>query len=169
LSKDAIVDAAVDRIEEILFEAFPPVEDEPIDRLGAFFRRRVETIRAHPGLSRLLVTDELAKAGSAEAVERVAGFRRRSQAFVRACLADAERRRLLAPGLRVDEASVIVIGALLALAHSPTAPPAEAVAALAPRVWGAIESLLRGPRARLQSAGTRPPRRTGRRKTRRVP
>lgn len=168
-SKDAIVDAAIDRIEEILFEGFPPEAEDPIDRLGAFFRRRVEVIRANPGVSRLVATDELARAGSAEAVERVAGFRRRSTGFVRACLAEAERLRLLAPGLHVEEASVIVLGSLLALAHSSTAPPAAAVPVIAPRVWSALDSFLRGPKARLQSAGGRPPRRTGRHHTRRAP
>lgn len=167
-SKDAIVDAAIDRIEEILFEGFPPEAEDPIERLGAFFRRRVEVIRAHPGVSRLVATDELAKAGSAQASERVAGFRRRSRDFVRGCLAEAERRRLLARGLHVDEASVVVLGSLLALAHASTAPPA-AIPAIAPRVWSAIDSFLRGRRARLQGAGGRRPRRTGRHDTRRHP
>lgn len=168
-SKDAIVDAAIDRVEEILFEGFPPQADDPVDRLGAFFRRRVEAIRAHPGVSRLVATDELAKAGSAAAAERVAEFRRRSAAFVRDCLAEAAGRRLLAPGLQAEEASVIVLGSLLALAHASTAPPAAAIPVVAPRVWSALESFLRGRSARLQSAGRRPPRRTGRKDTRREP
>lgn len=164
-SKDAIVDAAIDRIEEILFEGFPPQASDPIDRLGAFFRRRVEAIRAHPGVSRLVASEELAKAGSAAAAERVAEFRRRSAGFVRDCLAEAEGRRLLASGIRVEEASVIVLGSLLALAHASTAPPAAAIPALAPRVWSALETFLRGRGARQQSAGHRPPRRTGRNDT----
>lgn len=166
-SKDAIVDAAIDRVEEILFDGFPPRADDPIDRLGAFFRRRVEAVRSHPGVSRLVATDELAKAGSAAAAERVAGFRRRSAGFVRGCLAEAERRRLLAPGVHVEEASLIVLGSLLALAHASTAPPAGAIPAIAPRVWTALDSFLRGQGARLQGAGHRPPRRTGRNHTER--
>jgi AcrR family transcriptional regulator len=168
-SKDAIVDAAIDRIEEILFEGFPPQVDDPIERLGAFFHRRVEAVRAHPGVSRLVASDELAKAGSATSAERVAGFRRRSAGFVRGCLAEAERRHLLAPGVHVEEASVIVLGSLLALAHASTAPPAAAIPAIAPRVWSALESFLRGQGARPQSAGHRPPRRTGRKDTGRRP
>jgi AcrR family transcriptional regulator len=161
-SKDAIVDAAIDRVEEILFEGFPPQADDPVERLGAFFRRRVQAVRAHPGVSRLVATDELGKAGSAAAAERVAGFRRRSTAFVRRCLEEAERGRLLAPGVHVEEASVIVLGSLLALAHASTAPPAAAIPTIAPRVWSALDSLLRGRGARTQSAAHRPPRRTGR-------
>ncbi|HET7826502.1 MAG TPA: TetR/AcrR family transcriptional regulator [Anaeromyxobacter sp.] len=166
-SMDAIVDAAIDRVEEILFEGFPPQAADPVDRLGAFFRRRVEAIRFNPGVSRLVATDELAKAGSAAAAARVAGFRRRSTEFVRACLEEAEGRGLLGPGVRAEEASVIVLGALLALAHATTAPPPAALPAIAARVWSALETFLRGPVARPQSAGDRPPRPSGRKETRR--
>ena len=168
-SKDAIVDAAIERLGELLFEGFPPSEEDPLERLGAFFRRRVEVIRANPGVSRLMATDELARAGSPGAMERVAGFRRRSTAFARECLVEAARRGLIAEGLGVEEASVVVLGALLALAHGFVVPPAEPAVALAPRVWRTLESYLRGPRARQQSAGDRPPRRTGRHNTRRKP
>jgi AcrR family transcriptional regulator len=161
-TKDAIVDAAIDRVEELLFEGFPPVDPDPIVRLGAFFRRRIAVIREHPGISPLVVSEELAKEGSPGALERVAGFRRRSMAFVRSCLAEADRDGLLAPGLRGEEACVVVLGSILALAHSSTAPGPEAIAGLAPRVWAALERLLRGSPTRAQSAGHRPPRPTGR-------
>jgi AcrR family transcriptional regulator len=166
-SMDAIVDAAIDRVEEVLFDGFPPQGADPVERLGAFFHRRVEAIRANPGVSRLVATDELAKAGSAAAAERVAGFRRRSTEFVRACLEEAEGRRLLGPGVHAHEASVIVLGALLALAHASTAPPAAEIPAMAARVWSALESFLRGPAARSLSAADRPPRPSGRKGTRR--
>lgn len=161
-SMEAIVDAAIDRVEELLFEGFPPADEDPLDRLGAFFRRRAAVIRQNPAVSPLVISDELAKGGSAHGLERVTGFRRRSASFVRACLAEAERERLLAPGLDPEAAGFVVLGSLLALIHGSTAPSAAAVVPLAARVWSALESFLRGPRARLQSAGRRPPRRTGR-------
>lgn len=162
-SKDAIVDAAIDRVEELLFDGFPPQADDPVDRLGAFFRRRVAVIRGYPGITSLVATDELAKAGSPSGMERVAEFRQRSTGFIRACLAEAERKGRLAPGLGAEEASVVVLGALLALAHSTYAPRFGPVARIAPRVWAALETFLRGPlAARPQSAGRRPPRRPGR-------
>jgi AcrR family transcriptional regulator len=159
-SKEAIVDAAIDRVEELLFEGFPPEEEDPIERIGAFFRRRVEVIRRHPGISSLVATDELARAGSTAGIRRVAEFRRRSTAFVRACLDEAQRRGRLAPGLGAQEAGVVVLGALLALAHAREASGADV--ALAPRVWIALESFLRG-RGRPRSAGRRSPRAPGRR------
>jgi AcrR family transcriptional regulator len=161
-SKEAIVDAAIDRVEELLFEGFPPDAHDPIERLGAFFQRRVAVIRQHPGISTLVATGELAKAGSAKGMRRVDEFRRRSTEFVRSCVAEAERGRLLAADLHAEEAAIIVLGALLALAHSRVAPGPESVATVAPRVWSALESFLRGRKARSRSAGRRPPRGSGR-------
>jgi hypothetical protein len=88
------------------------------------------------------VSEELAKAASADGVRHVAELRRRSTTFVRSCIEEARRRGVLASALGVEEASVIVLGSLLALAHAPVV--AEPVSALAPRVWSALETLLRG-------------------------
>ena len=149
-SKQAIVLAAIDRVEEVLFEGFPPRQSDPIDRLGAFFRRRIEVIRAHPGVARLVGSEQLAQAAPPAGVARVESFRGRSRAFVRRCLAEAHRRGLLAGGLGPDEAAVLVLGALLALAHGNGRPPAR----LPERVWEALERLLRKQGRR---AGSRPP------------
>jgi AcrR family transcriptional regulator len=164
-SKEAIVLAAIDRVEELLFEGFPPRDEEPIARLGAFFLRRVEVIRERPGISRLVISDELSHAAPPEGVARVAELKRRSLAFVRACLVEAERQGALAPGLRAGDAAVVVLGAILALGHgaatSVGAAPVDRAAAR--RVWGALEIFLRGatpPRA--EDAGRRPPRAPGR-------
>jgi AcrR family transcriptional regulator len=165
-SKEAIVEAAIDRVEELLFEGFPPQADDPVDRLGAFFRRRVAVIREHPAISTLVATGELAKAGSAAGVKRVTEFRDRSTGFVRSCLDEAERRKLLAPAIRAEEAAILVLGALLALAHTTLVPGRDSVAAVAPRVWSTLESFLRGRNVRPRSAGSRPPRRSGRHPTR---
>lgn len=160
-SKEEIVDAAIDRVEELLFDGAAPSSDDPVERLGAFFRRRVAVIREHAGISRLLVSEELARAASASGVERVAAFRRRSMDFVRDCLAAAKRRGLLAPGLGAEEAAVVVLGSVFALAHWPAAARRAPFATPAPRIWEALETFLRGTSASPRLA-RRPPRRAGR-------
>lgn len=142
-TKNAIVDAALDRVEQLLFEGFPPEGEDPVERVGAFFRGRVAVIREHPGISALVASDELAKAGSPSGAARVRAFRRRSTEFVRSSLAEAEKRRLLAPGLHAEEASVVVLGSLLALAHSNVAGERDRVSRTAPAVWSALERFLR--------------------------
>ncbi len=140
--KEAIVLAAIDRVGEILFEGFPPEDPDPLDRLGRFFRRRVALIRENPGVARLVASEQLAQAAPPEGVARVTEFRRRSQGFVRACLAEAHREGLLAPGLGPAEAAVLVLGAIVALTHGhgiASGAPED----LALRVWAVLERLLR--------------------------
>jgi AcrR family transcriptional regulator len=161
--KEAIVLAAIERVGELLFERFPPQGRDPVERLGAFFRQRVAVIRAHPGIARIFATQELSHAAPAEGVERLAEFRSLSTGFVRACVAEAAHEDVLAPGLGVEEASLVVLGALLALAHSGVVPPGDA-GDLPERVWHTLETFLRG-RARPPSAARRPPRATRRRST----
>lgn len=156
-SKEAIVLAVIDRVEEILFAGFPPEGADPIERLGAFFRRRIEVIRAHPGAARLIGSEQLAQAAPPEGVARVAGFRRRSQGFVRGCLAEAHRQGLLAEGIGPDEATVLVLGGLLALARAPIG--LRPSPRLPERVWAVLERALRKPRGRRAARPSSPVRR----------
>jgi AcrR family transcriptional regulator len=154
--KEEIVLAVIDRVEEILFEGFPPPAADPIDRLGRFVRQRVAVIRDNPGVARLVGSEQLAQAAPPAGVARVAEFRRRSQAFVHQALGEAHRQGMLADGLEPAEASVLVLGSLLALGHGGRASAASE--RLAERVWNALERALRRPgtvkrKARRTAAG----------------
>jgi AcrR family transcriptional regulator len=161
-SMEDIVLAAIDRVEEILFEDFPPAAPDPLERLGAFFLRRVAAIAAHPGVARLVVSEDLARAAPPAGVRRVAAFRQRSAGFVGECLAEAAARRLLGPGVRPAEARVVVFGALMALAHAPHLAAASGAAPdrLAGDVWGTLDQWLRrGVAPAPPRTGSRGPRR----------
>jgi AcrR family transcriptional regulator len=160
-NKEAIVLAAIERVEELLLETFPPPDDDPLLRLGTFFRRRVSVIRSRPGIARLFASEELSRAAPPEGVERLAKLRQRSMSFVRACVAEAAGKGLLAPGVAAEEAALVVLGALLALAHSGAVPPGDS-GDLPERMWRTLEHFLRGP-ARPRSVTRRPPRPEGRR------
>jgi AcrR family transcriptional regulator len=140
-SMDDVVLAVIDRVEEVLLAGFPPARGDPVDRLGHFFRRRVEVARTHPGVARLVGSDQLAHAAPPAGVERVAALRRRSRDFVRTCLGEAERAGLLAEGVGAEEATVLVTGALLALVHG--APGTRPATGLAERTWAALVRILR--------------------------
>ncbi len=149
-TKDAIVLAVVDRVEEVLFEGFPPPDPDPIARLGRFFERRVAVIRENPGVARVIASELLAQVAPPEAVARVAAFRRRSREFVYRTLVEARRKGLLADGLAPDEATVLVLGAILALGHAGIGLAAER--RLPARVWTTLERVLRGPGAAAPAA-----------------
>lgn len=145
-TKEEIVLAAIGRLEEILFEGFPPAGRDALERLGNFFRQRVAVIERNPGVARLVASDVMAQAAPAAGVARVAEFRRRSVRFVRSCLADAARKGLLAPGIEPAEAEVLVLGAILALTQSRELTAGSVRdGALAGRTWHALERLLRRP------------------------
>lgn len=149
-TKEDIVLAVIDRVEEILFSDFPPAGGDPIERLGLFFRRRIEVIRENPGVASLVGSEQLSQAAPPEGVVRVAEFRQRSQRFVRGCLVEAHGEGLLAEGVGPEEAVVLVLGALLALAHAP--PGLRPRATLPERVWGVLERVLRRPRRHAAAA-----------------
>jgi AcrR family transcriptional regulator len=151
-SKAEIVTAAVAHIEEVLFARFPPEDPDPIARLGRFFLDRVEIVRANPAVGAVMGSEQLLHASEAGDVERLRSFRARSGGFVRQCLDEARRRKLLDRELSPDVALVMFMGTLFMLTHGTAmvgdAAPSKARAA---QVWGALERVLRG------GAGRPPP------------
>lgn len=139
---DSIVGAVVKRIEEILFEGFPPREAEPLKRLELFFKARVAALRRHPGLSRLVFFEHLAQAAGAADLVRVREFRERSIRFVCNCLDEARAGGLVDEQLGARSLTTLVVGALLATGHAAAsdAGPLESSPDL---VWDALERLIR--------------------------
>ena len=142
-SMDAIVLAAIDRAEEVLFAGFPPNDEDPIDRLGAFFCLRISAIRRHPDVMRAVYSNELAQAAGQPGAARVREFKKRSVKFVRACLEEAARRELLTAHGTPKELAVLVLGAIMALALLPEAGASSAKGPAPEEVWAALERMLR--------------------------
>lgn len=138
-SMDGIIAAAIDRAEELLFEGFPPMDEDPLDRLGTFYCQRLSAIRRYPGVVRVIYSNELAQAAGDRGAERVAGFKRRSVEFVRGCLQEAHRKGLLTEAGRPKELTLIVLGSIMAVALSsesgPNLNPQE--------LWKTLERMLR--------------------------
>ncbi len=141
---EEIVDAGVDRVEDILFAGFPPEAANPIERLRLFFYRRARTILDHPHISRLLLSDHLAQAGDVAQSKRLGEFKRRSQVFVSECLAEAREHGLLADAMSPEAGTVVVLGSLLALSHATARVASGAKSErLCDEVWSGIERMLR--------------------------
>ena len=142
---DDIIEAVVGRIEEILFEGFPPEASDPIERVGIFFQRRVRVIVTNPHISRMLLSDQLAQLGGRTQAKRIEGFKQRSHDFIFGCLREANKSGLLKGGVSPEEGTILVQGCIFALAHSRTRVlDTKEVERLSPRVWSIIESTLRG-------------------------
>lgn len=139
-TKEAIVLAAIARVEEQLLAHLPADVGDPIERLGSFFEARIASIHENPGIARLVASDQLAQAAPPEGVARVNALRRRSVDFVGRCLQQASAAGLLADGLEPDVARTLVLGAIQAMTQGPGAGPD---ASLATRTWRTLEKTLR--------------------------
>jgi AcrR family transcriptional regulator len=145
-SKEAIVMAAIERIAQGLEAGLAQPAGDPLEQLGRFFQHRSALMQSTPGVARLIVSELLAQVASPEGVARIAQLRRRSVEFIRHRLEDASRQGLLADGVGVEEATVITLGALMALTQGSTQRARSDD--LSRGVWATLESLFRGRRPR---------------------
>lgn len=142
-SKEEIVLAAIERLDELLLASLPVGHSDPLERLGAFFESRVAMMGARPGVARILLSDELALVAGEAGIEAVRQVHRRSLGFVRGCLEEAHARDLLRPGLQPDELLVVFQGAALALVKFGHVIVSSAPPELRARqVWATLKSMM---------------------------
>jgi AcrR family transcriptional regulator len=142
-SMEAIVEGGIGRVEVILAGDFPTEIDDPLERLRRFFLNRTRTILAHPGISRLLLSDHLEQTAGAGAVRCLVKAKGRSRTFVRKCIGEAEQSGSLAAGVDAEAATAIVIGAIFSLSHYPPQRDTTKIHQLAEKVWSLLERTLR--------------------------
>jgi len=140
-NKMAIVDAALDRAEEVLFAGFPPVDPDPLVRLGLFFEQRIKVSQSHYNIVRLIQSEQLVHASKGAAADRITRWKVRSVDFLRGCLAEAKAAGMLREGVDVQTLAIIVHGSLIGfvLAGNPR-PGAKAPEAA--KLWSTIKTLI---------------------------
>ncbi|WP_245555026.1 TetR/AcrR family transcriptional regulator [Geopsychrobacter electrodiphilus] len=142
-SMEAIVVDAIERVEEILASDFPSGVEDPIKRLRDFFLQRTRTILAHPGISRLLLSDHLEQAAGIETAKRLSKIKIRSRKFIHGCIREAEQQGSLDSVADVEAATSIVIGAILSLSHVSTQVASTSKSHKPSEdVWALIERML---------------------------
>ncbi|MEQ9501639.1 MAG: hypothetical protein RIT81_32510 [Deltaproteobacteria bacterium] len=155
--KGAIIDAAIDVFGELIREDLPTDIDDPLERLGVFFVRRAQKLRARPELMALAHNARLADVATRAGLRRLEAHVATTGAFICGCLDEAAR------GGRLDDRTpttiwVWIIAGLLRGAAGQLPPglvdPSE-LDALAPEVtWAHLRRLMerpgrvRGPRRR---------------------
>jgi AcrR family transcriptional regulator len=141
-TKQDIVLAVIDRVEELLFPEQPAVSGPPLERLGRFFRHRVDTLGTYPGVARLLLSELLEQVAPPEGVRRIAECKRRTVQGIRECLTEAHAAGALASTLTVDTATVVIVGTVMALAQG-VQPAGGSRTGGAAAIWASIEPCLR--------------------------
>ncbi len=114
-NKEGIVDAAIDRLEEILAETVPRGIAEPTVRLRLFFVSRVRAVVRHPGVRVLVLSNDLIHAGGAGVEARVDRLRMEAQEFMRSCLLEARDKGLMRREVDVEHLLVLLHGAVMSL------------------------------------------------------
>jgi len=140
-TRDAMLDAAGQRLAGLLLGSLPPVDLPPFDRLRLFFLGRVRMITDHPGIPQLVFSDQFAKALPPAGARALRGAIRRSVEFLAQAASEAAARHEVRTDVPAREIVILIMGSLLAsgllTAHAagPAAPPPEAA-------WGHVATLL---------------------------
>lgn len=138
-NKEAIVLAALDRVEERLFSGFPPDVADPIERLERLFLYRASLVTEHPVIARLAFSEELPHAAGPVGARQVARWRERTLGFVVGCIDEAAAQGRIDPEIPAREVGCVVMGTLLALARFRDGAEPGAPA----RAWSLVERMLR--------------------------
>jgi AcrR family transcriptional regulator len=114
-SKEEIVLAALDRVEEQLFAGPPPTDPDPLVRLERFFRLRAGLVGQNPLIARLAFSEELPHAAGERGAQQVQRWKDRSIAFVVGCVEELVASGRARADLPPRETGVMVLGLLMAL------------------------------------------------------
>ncbi len=113
--KQEILNAVIERIEEILAATAPSELADPLERLEAFLTTRMRAVASQPGLLSIVFSDQLAHAMGEEGRRRVAELRNRGRDFVRSCLEEAVEKKLINGETDVESATLLINGMVMSL------------------------------------------------------
>jgi len=141
-SREEILEAAAQRVADIVADTYPKATLPPLDRLRALFLARVTTVGQRAGVARFIFSDQFALALPPAAVERMLDLVRGTRSFVFQALEEGmeygEIRRDLPPKALLP----IVMGTLQHLVFLNALPPGMGKAPKAAEVFTSLTCLL---------------------------
>ncbi|MCA9550904.1 MAG: TetR/AcrR family transcriptional regulator [Myxococcales bacterium] len=151
-SKEALIDAAVARFGQLLDEDLPEGVDDPLERLGVFFVRRLAKIRARPELMALAYNTRLADAAGPDGAWQASLHVGRSAGFILECVQQAQATGAMPSDVPPTMWVWIIAGLLrgatgglpAGLAEQGAAPGEDARALSPERTWAMVATLMRG-------------------------
>lgn len=152
-SLQALLEAVVTRVDEVLDGTYPATDRAPLERLDAFIAARSSAVGAQLGIMRLVLSEQFALALPAAASERLANCRIKTRSFVTACVREGQRDGSIRGDAEARALVPIVMGTIQMLALS-TATPALRDAE-AKSVRNTLLHLLRGPATPRKARKTR--------------
>lgn len=116
-SKQAIVLAAMDRLEEDLFSTVLTASEDPRERLAAFFRARATLLGGPRGIGQLVFSSQLVHAAGPEGREKYRSWKIRSMSFICEQLEGLAATSGLRVARPVSELARVVLGGLLVFSN----------------------------------------------------
>lgn len=141
-SLDALLDAVVGRVEEVLDATYPPAELPPIERLERFVQARSSAVGRQLGIMRLVLSEQFLLALPADGSARLQRCITKSRAFLRDTIAEGQRSGALRDELPPEALAAVVMGTVQVLA---LAAGKKSDAAHADAVRATLFTLLRKP------------------------
>lgn len=120
-NKQEIVNAAIDKFENMLNSCYPQpdeFEKDPLERLGTFLMKRLELVRKHPEIIRLAFNERLTESDEKESGIRVKKMVKNSADFIIQCLKESREEKKITPLLPINVMVWMIIGVLQGASQS---------------------------------------------------
>ncbi len=145
-SKDAIIDAAIDKLEGMLFREEPTAGDEPLEELRRFLLARHSFLSTKPGYLHLLLSDELGKVAMKSTRKRTVDLRGRSMKKILSILKRASKAGAIRRDLSPEFLTLIISGLLMALVFGGEQLIAEVgIDSSFDKIWESLLKLITAP------------------------
>jgi AcrR family transcriptional regulator len=143
-NKQEILLAAVELLEEIMARTIPEPHEDPLERLGQFFLKRVQVVCDNPGIQSLVFTDQLAHALDEQGQSRLVALRNQGRRFIQERLEEAAAAGTVRDDLDLVSLVALVNGAVMSLLFlkGDGAMPVS-IERQATRLWETFQSLIR--------------------------
>lgn len=111
-SLDEVLDSVGARVLELLRGTYPPPGLPALERLARFFDARTTLARSHPGIPRLVLSEQFSHALPEAARRSLREALRETRAFVESAIREAQREGEARDDVAPEALAVIVIGAM---------------------------------------------------------
>ena len=122
-NKREIVLAAMERLDELMFDDLPSREGDPVACLERFFRARATLVGDEHSVGRLVFSDQLPLLAGEEGELLAAGWIERTLGFLAECVGRIAASGQLAVALPIPAVVQLIQGQVLTFALIPRLPP----------------------------------------------
>jgi AcrR family transcriptional regulator len=145
-NRGEILEAVVQRVEDLILTTFPPETAPPLDRIQDLLRARARVVGGHRGIGRLMFSEQFVLALPESAAARLRAVVARTRVFLLEALAQAQQEGSIRADLTPKALDSVTFGLLMQLVHTQAAGQGQA--GDADEACATLRTLLQPPAAR---------------------